>query len=170
MLLGIFGGACSRKSSDASGTPAEAGTSKVDEPTKVPDDTKIVLERGRTMGADVGYRVTVTADGYARFEGLGEALAADAGSTMVAREKLLALVQHLRAAHFFDMKDDYPVPTTDQSSTIVTVTMGGKTKTIRDGVRVDLDVTAPPELRDLEEEIDKVAGTARWTKPQGVPQ
>ncbi len=158
---------CSRKSTDAGPGSSEAGAAKPDEPTKVPDDTKIVLERRRSMGAEAAYRVTVTADGYARFEGLGGSFLADAGNAMVTREKLLALVQHLRAAHFFDMKDDYPVPVTDQSSSVVTVTMGGKTKTVRDGVRVDLDFTAPPELRDLEEEIDAVAGTSRWTNQQG---
>jgi hypothetical protein len=70
----------------------------------------------------------------------------------------------LAGAGFWAWKDRYDVPVTDQPSAIVTVSWGGRTKSVSEYPPCDKDSGAPPELCILGNTIDRVTGSDDWTK------
>ena len=73
------------------------------------------------------------------------------------------LLATARRIGFFELQDRYHSPITDLPMTIVTITAEGRTKRIEDYW------AAPKELKQLEAEIDKAAGTQRWIGPPMPP-
>jgi len=172
----VMATACSRERTQSAGkdpTPAPAITVKPLD--AVPADTKIVLERSKCHGTCPAYALTIAADGRVHFEGRGYAYdpepekphMVDAGDATIAPAKLLALVNRIRSAGYFEMEDDYPTKFTDGRRAKISVTLDGRTKNIADEVRYDADAgTVPPALRELEDEIDLVAGSKQFLDPK----
>jgi len=167
--------ACSRKTTNTVAPDPAPSVSSAPPIDRLPADTTITLERGRCFGPCPSYRVSLFADGRVAFESLGgsyphegdAALVPDAGAATIDASAVLALMNRIRAAGFFDMADDYPTHWTDKRTMIVTVTIDGKTKSIRDEGGPDEELhDHPPEvpraLRDVEADIDRVANVGRW--------
>lgn len=132
---------------------------------QVPADTEIRLQRTSCLGSCPIYTVTIDARGLVIYEGDKFVRATgrhtgQIGSAAVA--KLLASAERIR---FFDLRDayreiEYPDGTrstpTDHPTTIITITINGRTKRVE-------DYFAPPDaLIAFEREIDDAAGTRRW--------
>jgi uncharacterized protein DUF6438/ankyrin repeat protein len=131
----------------------------------VPADTLIHMQRTSCFGPCPIYAVTIDARGTVTYEGekfvrvVGRHTARIAPS-LVAR--LLASAERIR---FFELRDVYRVienpdgsvtSVTDLPTTVVTVTVNGRTK------RVEDYVGAPDILAAFEREIDEAARTRRW--------
>jgi hypothetical protein len=172
LSLSLASLACGRKPSSSLGPDPAASAATVLSPSEIPADTMIVLERGNCYGPCPSYTLTIVADGHVTFEGHGSLFPrnppmADAGRGTVASTRLLALVQEIQANHVFQMADRYPHAMYDMSTITLTVTMGGKTKTVVWGggeVKKDA-LPAPKPLVEIWEEIDRVAETERWITP-----
>ncbi|HLF02536.1 MAG TPA: DUF6438 domain-containing protein [Anaerolineales bacterium] len=140
------------------------------QPTAAPDysDIVITLERTACFGTCPIYTLTVYGDGRVEYE--GEMFVAVEGqqSATISAEQVQALVTALEQADYLSLSDDYSAPATDLPSTITSVTLGGKTKTINHYgyCEADFDV-APKELCDFEQKIDEVTNSAQWvgTRP-----
>lgn len=164
--------ACARPHKESAALDPAQSASAVRKPLEtLPADTKIVLERGRCGGSCPAYVLTITADGRVRFEGGGYAYGpppgepnmVDAGDATMPKEKLLALVNRIREAGFFELDDKYPAAATDGGHTIVSVTLAGRTKIVGDRVGMVRGAAPPPAaLEEVELEIDRVAETRQF--------
>lgn len=129
----------------------------------------ITLERTRCFGFCPDYTVTVHSDGRVvydgrAFVGVTGRQTATAAADEVAR--LFALVDH---ANLHALRDEYRAHITDIPSYTLTLTEGARSKSVLDygGQSVGM----PPIVRQLQDEVDRVAGSARWTtRPEGSPR
>ncbi len=128
----------------------------------------VTLERTRCFGFCPDYTVTIRDNGEVIYNGrnfvgtTGEQRA-QAAPADVAR--LHALIER---ANFFALRDEYRANISDIPSFRVTVEQGGRTKSVLDygGQGVGM----PAIVREIQDEIDRVAGTNRWVpRPEGAP-
>jgi hypothetical protein len=129
----------------------------------VPKDFLIKLTRTACYGVCPVYDVMVDADGRVTYRGDEHVGVKGRHTASIPRSKVETLAAAVDKSGFFAMKDDYGAQITDLPTTYVTVTMDGRTKTIRDYAN------APPALEQLERDIDDILGTRRWISP-GKPQ
>lgn len=128
----------------------------------------ITLERTRCFGFCPDYTVTIRDTGEViyngrNFVGVTGEQRAQAAPADVAR--LQALVAR---ASLFSLRDEYRAHISDIPSFRVTVVQGGRTKSVLDygGQGVGM----PMIVREIQDEIDRVAGTNRWVpRPEGAP-
>jgi hypothetical protein len=130
-------------------------------------DFLIKLERTQCYGDCPIYTVTIDAAGNVTYEGTGHVRVLGRQVDRVDASQVAALVATVERIGFFQMDDQYRVvrnpdgislQVSDLPTTFVTVTHQGRTK------RVEDYFNAPAALRELEEQIDEIAGTQRWTR------
>lgn len=78
------------------------------------------------------------------------------------RAALDALIGKFRAARFFGLEPEYSAMITDMPTYVLKFETGGRSWTVTDyvGERVGM----PPVVTELEDAVDRAAGTARWVK------
>jgi hypothetical protein len=113
------------------------------------------------------YTLSISRSGRVRFDGRKYVAHGGVRSAEVSPAAVDSLVSELSAAGYYDFEDRYTsgAPAcgryaTDLPSVITTVDDGKRTK------RIEHDrgcFDAPATLARLEDRIDEVAGTARWT-------
>jgi len=148
-------------------------------PEAAPADTAITLHRGACYGSCPDYRVTIRGDGLVSFETGGDHLAGTAAkvhldynghnvllpgshTARVDPAAVAKLLERFRAAHFFGLKKEYFYGATDNPTQVLTVRVGKASKTVTDYIGTKAGM--PQEVRDLEEAVDALAGTARWVE------
>jgi hypothetical protein len=138
----------------------------------MPADLLIRLERTECYGTCPAYAVTLDASGAVEFDGRQFVDTKGHASDHISPAAVQALYDRIERACFARMKDDYTWPVTDNPSADVTVIGGGKKKMVHHYPagsgplrKADASKTpcwAPAALSEIEDEIDRVAGTARW--------
>jgi hypothetical protein len=138
---------------------------------------RIELTRGACFGSCPVYKVAITGDGTVRYTtsvyeaGAGAvhqqfnpngALVAGEHRATIDRAALDSLIEKFRAAHFFGLKAGYEASITDNPSYVLRFSTGGRTMEVTDYVGRMVDM--PDAVTALEDEVDRVAGTARWVK------
>ena len=146
-------------------------------PEGAPAETTITLERGACYGNCPDYRVTVRGDGLVEFDTGDDHFKGTAAqvhleynghnvllpgrhSARVDPALVTRLLDRLRSAHFFGLRKEYVYGATDNPTQLLTVRIGKASKTVTDYIGTQAGM--PQEVRDLEEAVDIVAGTARW--------
>ena len=153
--------ACTRAPSSR-GVPADAA------PPAADTAMVLALERGPCFGACPVYTVSVRGSGLVRFE--GRRFVRDSGvvTEMIAAARVDSLLRAVQAAGFFDFADDYRYGApgcgryaTDLPTVVLEVRApdGARKRVRHDRGCAD----APPALSHLEQRIDEVLGTGRWT-------
>ena len=72
------------------------------------------------------------------------------------------MVSEFERVGYFSLSDAYEERViTDASSATTSITVEGKTKTIR---HYHGDLNAPKELTELEDKIDQIVNSAQWVK------
>lgn len=127
----------------------------------------IKLARTPCFGFCPDYEVTIAADGAVTYIGRRFTRVQGVQHGQADPAALAALRAHIAAADFFNLRDAYRAPITDLPTYSVTVTRGGRTKTVVD--YAGTSVGMPRAVRAIEDEIDRVAGTAQWV-PGASPQ
>ena len=131
----------------------------------VPADTLIHLQRTSCLGPCPVYTVTIDARGAVTYEGERAVRVVGRQTARIAPSLVARLLAGAERIHFFDLRDvyrviEYPDGSTSSPSdfptTIVTITVNGRTK------RVEDYVGAPDVLGPFEREIDAAARTRRW--------
>ena len=131
----------------------------------VPVDARIRLQRTSCLGTCPVYTVTVAADGTVNFDGERHVRVVGRQTARIGRSVVARLLASAERIHFFDLRDAYRViehpdgtvsGPSDLSTTIVTITVNGRTK------RVEDYFGTPDDLAPFEREIDEAAGTKRW--------
>ena len=120
----------------------------------------ITLERSLCFGACPDYTVTITDAGDVTYEGRRFVRVTGVQHAHADRAAVAHLFGQVRAAHFFDLNERYTAPVTDLPTYTVTVAMNGRTKRVVDYAGEMAGM--PHAVREIEIEIDRVAGTAQW--------
>lgn len=128
---------------------------------------QITLQRTVCFGFCPDYTVTINEAGDVRYEGRRFVNAVGVRTATIAREDVQRLLARFDEIGFEQLRDEYRAEVTDLPSTIVTITRNGRTKRVVDygGVGVGM----PESVRELQREIDRVAGTAQWVLRDGQP-
>jgi hypothetical protein len=116
------------------------------------DDAMIRLERTACFGACPIYVLSIAADGTVSYTGYEHVREHGTRTWKIAPDAALSLAREMERSGFFDMKDEYTAPVSDMPTTFVTLSLGGRTKRIRD------HLGAPQALVRLETRIDYVSG------------
>jgi hypothetical protein len=124
----------------------------------VADTFLITLQRTACFGTCPAYKVSIESDGRVTYDGSQFVRVTGRQETRIPVSAVVGLVETVNRIGFFKLEDTYAAPITDLPTTTVTVTSGGRTKRVVDYVG------APKELRELERQIDDVAGTRRWIR------
>ncbi|HVZ99290.1 MAG TPA: DUF6438 domain-containing protein [Caulobacterales bacterium] len=127
----------------------------------------ITLERTPCFGFCPDYAVTITGDGAVTYNGRRFVRVTGEQHATASPEDVAHLVELIRRADFFNLKDRYEAQVTDLPSARITVVQGDRRKAVLDyaGEHVGM----PHAVTEIEQEIDRVAGTARWV-PGGRPE
>jgi Domain of unknown function (DUF6438) len=158
LLLGVAMVACAPRPAGVRQAPAPAAAG--DEPPAV------TLERTPCFGTCPVYRVAISRSGVVRFSGNHHVLHRE-GTDTIPAARVDSLLGELEAGGYFGFADAYVMDSpacgmyaTDSPTVITSATRDGVTKTIRHDRGC---AAAPAELSQLEQRIDEVAGTGRWT-------
>lgn len=122
----------------------------------------INLSRTACFGTCPDYSVSIRGDGSVHFTGRRFVLMPGDHEAHVSPESVKELVEKLEKAKFFAARDEYVAPITDNPTYTLALTVGGKTKIVRD--YVGAQVGMPLVIVDLERAVDELAGTERWIK------
>jgi uncharacterized protein DUF6438 len=135
----------------------------------IPQDLMITLERTACYGFCPDYKLTITADGSAVFE--GRRFVKQEGVTIksaITQDQLKRLIAEFDRVKFFSLEDDYlnsprvcAEYRTDNPSAFTSIRIDGKSKTVRHyhgcgGPKV------PEGITELENKIDEIVNTAQW--------
>jgi Domain of unknown function (DUF6438) len=152
-VLAVVLVACSRK--EPAGAVAPEG------------EPAVTLERTPCFGTCPVYTVAISRTGQVRFNGKHHVTHAGQAADTIPAARVDSLLAELDAAGYFGFADDYVMNSpacgmyaTDSPTVITSVNREGKAKVIRHDRGCS---AAPPELSRLEQRIDEVAGTGRWT-------
>jgi hypothetical protein len=123
---------------------------------------RIALSRSGCFGTCPSYTVLITGDGAVAFEGRSHVAVNGHHSSRIGTEKVRELVAAFRDADYMSLDDKYEYPVTDNPTYETSISFDNVTKKVVD--YVGLNAGMPEAVNKLEEEIDRVAGTARWVK------
>jgi hypothetical protein len=153
VLFALCAGCDSPQKSDLKGSLGEWGDVK--------------LERSECLGFCPAYEVSIAADGRVTY--VGRHFVGITGQQVRQADptQLATLHAHIQAADFFALRDSYVAEITDLPTYRVTVTIGGRTKTVED--YVGAKVGMPPAVTAIENEIDSVANSAQWVRGGNRP-
>lgn len=141
----------------------------VEAPAETPtmSDVEIGLTRGACYGFCPVYTVTINGEGEVRYEGRRFVNAVGERTSTIPREDVARLLARFDEIGFSNLRDAYRAEVSDLPTYTVRLTRDGQTKTV-----VDYGGTGagmPQSVRELQTEIDRVAGTAQWVLRDGQP-
>ena len=124
--------------------------------TRVPaNDFSVTLQREPCLGECPYYKVTILANGSVQYEGGGYVKVEGVRKSAISLSAVQQLEQKLRDQNFLHWEEkqeicvDYPVVE-------ITATIDGQHTHVLEGCRT------PGKILELADEIDRLAGTARW--------
>ena len=120
----------------------------------------ITLQRTACFGFCPVYSVTIRDDGTVAYEGHEHTKVQGAQTWKIDPSKVRALAKEMQDAGYFDLENEYRAMVTDHPTTYTSLTMGSRTKKVKNYV------AGPPRLKEMEERIDLVAGTQKYVKGQ----
>ena len=133
--------------------------------TPVPNDIKevvITLERTACFGVCPVYTLTIYGDGRIVYEGMRNVRIEGTITTTISEDKIKQLITEFQKIDYFSLKDSYEERNaTDMPSAYTSLTINGKTKTVR---HYHGDLNAPKKLTELENKIDLIVNSDEWTQ------
>jgi hypothetical protein len=123
----------------------------------------VKLERSACYGVCPVYTVEIDRDGSVRYDGARYVRERGKHASNIPAADADALAARFTKIGFFHLtwKDPCDRVSTDHASATLTYVAGGRKRTVRDYLG---DACVPQALRDLEDEVDRVAKTSAWTK------
>lgn len=160
LLLVLFGAAAL-----SSCAPVEAPAS--DDPRSSAGPVEISLSRGVCFGFCPDYTVTITGDGEVTYVGRRFVNVVGERRATIPRADVERLLRRFDEIGFDGLRDVYRAQVTDLPTYSISITRGGRRKVVVDYGGVSAGM--PEAVRDLQDEIDRVAGTAQWVLRDGQP-
>lgn len=128
---------------------------------------EIRLNRTVCFGFCPDYTVTINGEGEVRYEGRRFVDAVGVRTATIPREDVARLLARFDEIGFDNLRDSYRGQMTDLPTYTISLTRNGRTKTVVD--YAGTSVGMPRAVRDLQQEIDRVAGTSQWVLRDGQP-
>ena len=126
-----------------------------------PGPVEITLERTLCFGTCPDYKVTIRGDGTVTYEGRHFVRVTGTRTWMIDQAAVAALASEMQQAGYFDLQDEYVATITDAPTAWTSLTVGGRTKRIKDYV------AGPPKLKEIEAKIDQVSGVKEYVSGNG---
>ena len=142
-------------------TPAQNSAAQEEGPVT------ITLTRGVCYGFCPVYRVSISESGEVVYSGEQFVNVRGEQRAQVSPEAVRALIVRFDEIGFDDLQDEYRAPVSDHPTFTVTLERNGRSKTVIDYAGVNAGM--PRAVRDLQDEIDRVANTAQWILRDGQP-
>lgn len=136
------------------------------EPTSM-NNVEISLTRSVCFGFCPAYTVTISGEGQVHYEGRRFVNVVGERTATIPREDVAQLLRRFDDVGFNNLRDAYRAEVSDLPTYTVSLTRDGHTKTVVDFGGVSAGM--PESIRDLQREIDRVAGTAQWVLRDGQP-
>lgn len=127
----------------------------------------ITLTRGVCFGFCPDYSVTISGDGAVTYTGRRFVNVTGEQHATIERAQVQALLTEFDRVNFTSLRDAYRANVTDLPTYTVSLTRNGQTKTVVD--YGGLSAGMPQSVRNLQNEIDRVANTGRWVLRDGQP-
>ena len=128
----------------------------------------IALERTPCFGMCPSYTVSIDGAGAVTYNGQRFVGVTGEQHGQASRADVQALLRAFDAVQFESLRDEYRGHVTDLPSAIVTLTRDGHTKRVVD--YAGTSVGMPTAVRDIEQQIDRVANTQQWVRrPSDTP-
>lgn len=118
------------------------------------------LSRSGCYGTCPAYSVEIQGDGTVNYEGTGFVVVTGKHRDHLSEERVDEIVDAFRKADYFSLKDEYRYMVTDCPTFETSFEVDHIKKTVTDYVGDELGM--PEAVTDLEETIDRVAGTMKW--------
>jgi hypothetical protein len=128
---------------------------------------RMSLSRSNCYGRCPAYTVTIFGDGTAKYNGGRFTAIRGEHRSQVSYDDVSSLIEKFRTADFYSLADEYRANVTDNPIYSVCISVGGKTKQVSDYVGEHAGM--PHSVTELENEIDRISGSARWVKGTPVP-
>lgn len=127
----------------------------------------ISLARSACYGFCPIYSVAITGEGEVTYVGQGFVNVVGEQRATIPRANVARLLERFDAIGFDSLRNEYRAAITDIPTYTVALERNGRRKVVVDygGQGVGM----PESVRALEDEIDRVAGTARWVLRDGEP-
>ena len=125
------------------------------------EDVTITLQRTACFGTCPVYTVTLHGDGSVSYTGAENTTISGTQTWKIDPAAVRALAKEMQDAGYFDLENNYQGLVTDHPTVFTSLTIGTRTKRIRNYV------AGPPRLKELEERIDAVAGTKKYVRGEG---
>jgi hypothetical protein len=135
--------------------------------TPSPSPVEIRLTRTVCFGFCPDYTVTINGDGGVRYEGRRFVNAVGVRTATIPRQNVARLLARFDEIGFDSLRDAYRGQVTDLPTYTITLTRNGRSKSVVD--YAGLSVGMPRAVRELQDEIDRVAGTSQWVLRDGQP-
>ena len=137
--------------------------------TKVPfpgiqvwDSLRIRLERTKCFGPCPSYSVEVQGNGVVVFEGRANVFAKGHHRGTISKQMLRELFKTFQRANYFSLKSNYTAQITDSRQCITSIGFDSAYKSVVD--YVGSLVGMPEAVTNVEDSIDRIAGTEKWIK------
>jgi len=127
----------------------------------------ITLTRSVCFGFCPAYRVTITGDGQVTYVGERFVNAVGERRASISPEDVQRLLRRFDEIGFDGLRDAYRSEATDLPTYTVTLERNGRRKTVVDYGGVGAGM--PRAVRELQDEIDRVANTSQWVLRDGRP-
>lgn len=122
----------------------------------------MTLERTVCYGICPEYKLTIYGDGNVEYEGRRFVKIEGKKAITISEEKVRQLLAEFQRIDYFSLEDSYEeLMATDMPSAYTSLTIDGKTKTVR---HYHGDFNAPEKLTDLEDKIDEIVDSNQWIK------
>lgn len=146
---------------------ALAACAPVDVPPASNAPVRITLERGVCFGFCPDYTVSITGDGQITYEGRRFVNVGGRQTATIPAADVQRLLARFDAVGFERLRDEYRAQVTDLPTFVITLERNGRTKRVLDYGGISAGM--PEAVRDLQDEIDRTANTARWVMRDGQP-
>lgn len=123
---------------------------------------RMSLERTGCFGACPSYSIEVHGDGTVFYNGNGYVAVLGHHSGQVSEQAVLSMLDAFRAADFFSLRNSYREGVTDNPTFTTSIQFDDHSKKVID--YVGREVGMPAAVTRLEDTIDRVADSERWTK------
>jgi hypothetical protein len=127
----------------------------------------ITLTRSMCFGFCPAYRVTISDDGDVTYVGERFVNVVGERRASIPRADVERLLRRFEEAQFDELRDAYRAQVTDLPTYTITLERNGRSKTVVD--YGGLSAGMPRAVRDLQDEIDRVANTGQWVLRNGQP-
>lgn len=127
----------------------------------------ITLTRSPCFGFCPDYTVSINQDGLVQYDGRRFVNVEGPQTDQIEPEAVQALLARFDAINFNSLRNEYRAHVSDLPTYTITLVRNGRTKTVVDygGPGVGM----PQAVRELQDEIDRVANSRQWVLRMGEP-